>query len=229
VTSPATALIVAAGSGDRLGAGPKAFVTLAGEALLVHAVRAFTGLVDDIVVVVAAADVERAVEVLERADLRPSGVCAGGRTRQESVARGLRACRDRPGRIAVHDAARPLASRELIGRTLAALEPGWAAVAPGLPVVDTLKLVEDSHVVRTVDRTGLWGVQTPQVFDRATLARVHADADAVGGATDDLALVEAAGGKVRLIPGERRNFKVTYPEDLVMAEALLAAGRPRRA
>jgi 2-C-methyl-D-erythritol 4-phosphate cytidylyltransferase len=125
----------------------------------------------------------------------------------------------------VHDAARPLVSPALVDRTIAALVDPWAAVAPGLPVVDTLKVVDAARerVVSTADRRNLWAVQTPQVFAHATLTRVHARIVA-GEVTDDLVLVEAAGGRVRVIPGERRNFKVTYPEDLAMAEALLAAG-----
>jgi 2-C-methyl-D-erythritol 4-phosphate cytidylyltransferase len=225
VSSRTAAVVVAAGSGERLGAGPKAFVDLCGEPLLVHAVRAFAGLTDDVVVVVAPGDVDRAEALLDRAGLPVTAVCAGGATRQESVARGLDDCPPRTGTVAVHDAARPLVSRPLIRRTLGGLVEPWAAVAPGLPVVDTLKLVDEERVIMTVDRRDLWAVQTPQAFDRAVLQRVHDRLDARD-ATDDLALVEAAGGRVRVVAGERRNFKITYPEDIAMAEALLAGKRP---
>jgi 2-C-methyl-D-erythritol 4-phosphate cytidylyltransferase len=114
-----------------------------------------------------------------------------------------------------------------IDRIVGALTEPWDAVAPGLPVVDTLKLVEPTRhaVLRTVDRTGLWAVQTPQVFRRSALERVHARvATSADAATDDLALVERAGGRVRLVEGERRNLKVTYPEDLRLAATVLRDG-----
>jgi 2-C-methyl-D-erythritol 4-phosphate cytidylyltransferase len=136
--------------------------------------------------------------------------------------------------IGVHDAARPLASIELIKRTFAALGVGWDATAPGLPVVDTLKLVDAVSgsapsdpftvmaVVRTVDRQGLWSVQTPQVSRWSTLERGYVLRDLLA-ATDDLGLVERVGGRVRLILGEWSNLKITYPQDLAIAERLLAA------
>lgn len=216
------AVIVGAGAGERLGAGtPKAFVELAGRPMIAHAVTAF----------VAAASVDRIVVVVppERTDATfdvaaDVAVVAGGTSRQESVSAGLDACADDVRVVAVHDAARPLISPRLIDRTIAALEPPWDAVAPGVTVIDTLKVVDSARqaVLRTVDREGLWSVQTPQVCSRATLERVHArvlSSDDV--ATDDLSLVERAGGRVRLVPGERRNFKITHPEDLALAERLL--------
>lgn len=220
-------LLVAAGGGERLGAGqPKAFVDLAGEPLLVHAARALarSGAVDDLVVVVRAGDEARARRALVAAALDVRRVCAGGATRQESVALGLRQLEPGDAVVAVHDAARPLASPDLVARTVAALLPPLEAVAPGVQVADTLKLTAaDGRVLRTVERDGLRAVQTPQVFARATLEHAHASATAA--ATDDLALVEAAGGRAALVPGERRNLKVTYPEDLALAEALLAGAR----
>ena len=188
-----------------------------------HAVRALQGAdtITEVIVVVAADHCEEAHALLQRHGLRVGAVCAGGATRAASVAAGLEA--GPTGEVvAVHDAARPLVTPALVDRTVRALVDPWAAVAPGLPVVDTLKLVDPAgqQVLRTVDRRGLWAVQTPQVFARTTLQRVHSrleDADA----TDDLSLVERAGGRVRLVLGERRNLKVTYPEDLAIAEALL--------
>lgn len=231
-TAGAVALVVAAGVGQRLaGDGPKAFVTLRGEPLLVHAVRAVAACeaVADIVLVVGDEHRRQAQAALRDAGLSVRAVVAGGGTRTESVSRGLVALDDTRV-IAVHDAARPLVTPELIRRTLAALVDPWAAVAPGLPVVDTVKQVggpraEGVDVLRTVDRRDLWNVQTPQVFSVGTLRRAHAGVR--GDATDDLTLVERAGGRVRLVEGDRRNFKVTFPEDLVMAEALLAGERLR--
>lgn len=227
----ATALLVAAGSGERLGAGvAKAFAILAGEPLLFHAARAFVRAeaVTGVVVVVPPQPdplfTRDVTALLERAGVVDPVVCPGGGTRQESVSRGLECCPASSELVAVHDAARPLVSARLIDRTIAALVPPWDAVAPGLPVAETLKLVDPTRhaVLRTIDRRGLWRVQTPQVFRRVTLARVHARvATPADAATDDLSLVERAGGRVRLIEGEPRNLKVTYPGDLELAEALL--------
>lgn len=222
------AIIVAAGSGERLAAGtPKAFVRLRGEPMLVHVVRAFVAAasIEDIVVVLPpAADFGQVSGWLRQSGMPDARLCLGASTRQESVSRGMESCPPRGTVVAVHDAARPLVSPRLIDRTVAALTPPWDAVAPGLPVVDTLKLVDDTRqmVLRTLDRRGAWAVQTPQVFGRVTLERVHARvATAAGAATDDLSLVERAGGRVRLIEGERRNLKITFPEDLALAETLL--------
>lgn len=216
------AVIVAAGRGERLGAGlPKAFVSLAGQPMVAHAVDAFVaaGTVDHVVVVVPPDHVERTRHLLgDRVT-----VCTGGATRQESVSSGLAGCPSDVRVVAVHDAARPLVTAALVDRTVAALESPWDAVAPGLPVVDTVKIVDARQaVLRTVDRNGMWIVQTPQVSSRATLERVHARiASAADAATDDLSLVERAGGRVRLIAGERRNLKITHAEDLALAERFL--------
>lgn len=228
--SRTVALLVAAGSGLRLGTRtPKAFVEVAGAALLVHAARPLldSGVVDDLVVVAVDDGCAQAASLLDEAGLPARAVVAGGQERHDSVARGLEALDDADAVVAVHDAARPLVSPALVRRTVAALTQGWSAVAPAMPVVDTLKLAgEDGHVVRTVDRTGLWAVQTPQVFPLTALRQAHAGGD-LSGATDDLALVERAGGRARLVEGERQNFKITYPEDLELAAAVLCA-RERR-
>lgn len=226
-----TAIVVAAGSGERLrGATSKAFVPLAGEPLFVHALRSFAacGRVDHVVAVVGDEDRTRANEVLRAAGLDGVTVCAGGSSRAESVGFGLAVCPAATTTVAVHDAARPLVTADLIARTLAGLQDPWTAVAPGMPVVDTLKLVDEEQetVVRTVDRRGLYGVQTPQVFARAVLAEAHGRARDTE-PTDDLLLVEQSGGRVRIVPGERTNLKVTYPDDLAFAEALIAGGSDR--
>ncbi|HVM20996.1 MAG TPA: 2-C-methyl-D-erythritol 4-phosphate cytidylyltransferase [Egibacteraceae bacterium] len=216
-------MIVAAGAGLRLGASqPKAFVELAGQAMVLHAISAFqrSASVDDIVVVVPPDHQETATQVL------PPGVTCvpGGLQRQESVSAGLSACPSSVRVVAVHDAARPLVTPDLIDRTIAAMGPPWDAVAPGVPIVDTLKQVDPRSVVlRTIDRTGVWAVQTPQVATRATLERVHARvAPSADAATDDLSLIERAGGRVHLIHGDWRNLKVTSAGDLAIAEQLLS-------
>ena len=218
------AIIVAAGSGERLGAGkPKAFVALGGKPLVAHSVAAFRAAssIDQIVVVVP--------PTAEAADLRALGegvvTTGGGQTRQESVSAGLDACSSDVRVVAVHDAARPLVTPGLIDRTVAALAPPWDAVAPGMRVADTLKLLDSRFaVLRTIDRTGVWAVQTPQVSTRATLERVHARvASTADAATDDLSLIERAGGRVRLIDGDPSNFKITHVEDLAFAAQVLGA------
>jgi len=225
-------ILVAAGSGERLGlSDPKAFALLAGQPLLVHAARALEAAVDELVVVIAPGRVAQATSVLEAAGIAHHTVCEGGATRSDSVRCGLVAATRET--VLVHDAARPLATGRLARRTLHALDMGWDAVAPGLPVVDTLKVVAAGgaghaeagpavHAVRvhsTPDRSTLWAVQTPQAFRGEWLRMAHASG---AHATDDLALVERAGGRVALVPGERTNMKVTFPEDLAAAEALVA-------
>ncbi len=215
---------MAAGSGERLGAGkPKAFVDLGGKTMVAHAVAAFAAAhsIDRIVVVVPPSVGD---ELASGAG--PGVVTApGGRTRQESVAAGLDACGADVTVVAVHDAARPLITPGLVDRTVAALVPPWDAVAPGVPVADTIKIVDSRMaVLQTVDRSGMWAVQTPQVCSRAVLERVHARvATQADAATDDLSLVERAGGRVRLIEGDPTNFKVTSALDLAFAAQLLAA------
>ena len=205
-----------------MGAGkPKAFVHLAGQPLVAHAIAAFRAAetVDRIIVVVPPGTDQDAA--LQWGD--DVVVTTGGATRQESVAAGLDACGEDVRVVAIHDAARPLVTAPLIDRTIAALQPPWDAVAPGVPVADTLKVVDSRMaVLRTVDRSGVWAVQTPQVSTRAVLERVHARvASPADAATDDLSLIERAGGRVRLIEGEPSNFKVTHAEDLAFAAQLL--------
>ena len=189
--------------------------------MVARAVAAFeaAAAIDTIVVVVPAG-----WEVEVRQALPDSvTTVVGGATRQESVSAGLGACPPEVRVVAVHDAARPLVTPALIDRTVAALVAPWDAVAPGVAAVDTLKVVDSRlAVLRTVDRSGVWGVQTPQVCSRATLERVHARvASPADAATDDLSLVERAGGRVRLIEGERSNFKITSADDLAFAAELV--------
>jgi 2-C-methyl-D-erythritol 4-phosphate cytidylyltransferase len=222
--SAVVAILVAAGAGARLDVSvPKAFVHVGGASLLVHAARGLmaSGAVRALIVVAPPEAVHRAIDELGEGGVTTRAVVAGGADRRESVARGLEALESADEVVAVHDAARPLISPQLVERVLDALTPPWAAVAPALPVVDTLKLAgEDGRVVRTLDRRGLWAVQTPQVFPRDVIEQVHGRSDG-SEATDDLVLVERAGGRVRLVEGERRNIKVTYPEDLDLVAAFL--------
>ena len=216
-------LVVAAGLGLRLGpGGPKALRSLAGQPLLVHAVRRVRAANSVAAVIVAAppSDVA-AVGAL----LGPGvTVVAGGATRQASVAAALAAVPDGPDIVLVHDAARALAPTALIEAVAAAVRGGHDAVIPVLPVVDTVKEVAASGaVVGTVDRSVLRAVQTPQGFRRSVLVAAHASA--VDHHTDDAGLVEKLGVTVHTVPGHETAFKITKPLDLVLAEALLADER----
>lgn len=150
-------------------------------------------------------------------------VVLGGDERQRSVRNGL-AVVDAP-KVVVHDAARPFATPSLVRDVVAALE-GAHGAAPAVPVSDTLKEVRDGRVIRTVDRSSLWAVQTPQAFRTDALKNVHDKARVDGFlATDDAQLVERYGGVMRIVEGARDNIKLTFPEDWRVAEAMLAASR----
>jgi 2-C-methyl-D-erythritol 4-phosphate cytidylyltransferase len=219
----AVALIVAAGRGERLGSGrPKALVTLAGRPMLEWSVAALRAVpaVERIVVALPADELEAA----------PSGTVgvAGGSVRSASVRSALHASGDGDP-VIVHDAARPLAGSDLFQRALEQLElSGADAVIAAVPVSDTIKEVgaDGRAVARTLDRSRLWAVQTPQVFRRAALERslLSATEEVLATATDDAWLIEQAGGAVRVVESTPRNIKVTTPTDLRLAELLMAEG-----
>ncbi|MEV1144420.1 2-C-methyl-D-erythritol 4-phosphate cytidylyltransferase [Micromonospora sp. NPDC049799] len=217
-------LVPAAGAGVRLGPGrPKALRLLAGEPLLVHAVRrlAAAASVHTIVVAAPAAELDAVRELL--APVAPVTVVAGGAERQASVAAALDAVPEGPDIVLVHDAARALTPPDLVEAVAAAVRAGHDAVIPVLPVVDTVKEVDaDEVVLGTVDRSALRAVQTPQGFRRAVLTTAHAVAS--DPLTDDAGLVEKLGVAVRCVPGSEYALKVTRPFDLALAEHLLAAG-----
>lgn len=213
------ALVPAAGSGARLGPGdPKALRLLAGEPLLLHAVRGLRRAADvgPVVVAAPAAQLERVRALLRELDVV---VVVGGAERQDSVRAALAALPAAVDLVLVHDAARCLTPVAVVERVVAALRDGADAVVPVLPLADTVKQVDGDRVVTTVDRSALRVVQTPQGFRRAVLERVHGSTGPV--LTDDAGLVEAAGGTVRTVAGADEAFKVTRPLDLVLAEALL--------
>ena len=214
------AVLVAAGSGSRLGAEvPKAFVRVGGRSLLEIAAERFRddSRIGECIVVAPDNWVDQAAEA--------SGcpAVAGGATRQLSVDAGLRALSPEADTVLVHDVARPFVPTAVVDRVLAALADGADAAVPGLPVTDTIKRVDDNQVVvGTVDRSTLVAVQTPQGFRLAALVAAH-EAAPDEHATDDAALVEAMGGRVVVVAGARDAFKITTPDDLLLAEAV--AGR----
>ncbi|MFI7542957.1 2-C-methyl-D-erythritol 4-phosphate cytidylyltransferase [Actinoplanes sp. NPDC049599] len=218
-------LVPAAGAGLRLGpGGPKALRLLAGEPLLVHAVRRIAAApsVRLIVVAAPAAEVEAVRALL--APVAAVTVVPGGAERQHSVAAALAVVPAEVGIVLVHDAARALTPAELIESVAAAVRAGRPAVIPVLPVIDTIKevgLADAAEVVLgTVDRSVLRSVQTPQGFRREVLAAAHAAG--LGAHTDDAGMVEKAGVPVTCVPGSELAMKITRPLDLVIAEALLA-------
>ncbi len=220
-------VVPAAGLGTRLGPGaPKALRHLAGEPLLVHAVRRLRDCPSVGPVVIAAPPAELAAvrALLTGYDVL---VVAGGRERQDSVAAGLAALPAEVDLVLVHDAARALVPVAVVEAVVCALRAGAEAVVPVLPVPDTVKQV-DAHdrVVATLDRRVLRLVQTPQGFRRDVLEAAHAAATTSGDlpATDDAGLVERLGRPVLTVPGAEEAFKVTRPLDLLLAETVLAGG-----
>src|SRR5688572_7092174 len=220
----ALAIIVAAGRGERMEAGvPKAFLPLGGVPMLVHSVRAFAMApsVTAIVVVVPAERIDEARGMLS-AISKPVTVVAGGVQRQDSVRAGLRAAPAAfDGIFLVHDAARPLVGVATI-ESVAEVAVEMGAAIPTVPVADTIKRMEHGQVRGTVDRGSLAAAQTPQGFTASLLRRAY-DAAYRDGAvlTDEAMAVERLGGSVAAVPGDRRNRKMTTPDDMEWAEDVL--------
>jgi len=216
-------VVVAAGSGSRLGAAlPKAFVPLGGRPLLGHALDTVARLahVAAVVVVVPPGLDDTSAPPWAGVDLPPHAVVvAGGASRTESVSAGLAAVGD-VDVVLVHDAARCLTPLEVFERVVAAVAAGAAGAVPGIPVVDTVKTVDSLGVITgTPERASLRAVQTPQGFVREVLVAAHASGV---GATDDAALVELGGHRVLVVEGDPLAFKVTTADDLDRAERVLA-------
>lgn len=214
-----SAVIVAAGSGSRMGAkGNKVYLPVLGKPVLLYTVEAFrkSGCVDEIIVVTGSCDLELCRELCGGDVV----VVAGGESRQASVYAGLQAARGDV--VLVHDGARALVTPKIIQDTLdACLQYGAAAV--GVKSKDTLKILQpDGFIAETPDRELVWQVQTPQAFDLAVLKKAHAAAVKDGVvATDDCAVAEHYGIPVKMIAGSYENIKLTTPEDLAVAERIL--------
>ena len=239
-------IVVAAGSGERLGYGmPKAKVPLGGEPMLTHTLRGVlaAGVASQVCVAIPSGDDSlrglcEAMTAETAAQGSPSiTVVDGGPTRADSVRAGMTALEPGISAVMVHDAARALTPPEVFHRVAHSLAEGALAVIPALAVVDTIKTVaatgsgEDTRapekVRATPSRGQLRAVQTPQGFDLATLRRAHHDAEGLSEAqaadvTDDAMLVEAMGVDVYVVHGSARSLKITTPTDLLLAEALLA-------
>lgn len=228
----AVAIVLAGGFGTRMGR-PKQFLDLLGEPALLHSLRAFEN-TPEVSRVYVVGDAQKIKDLARQARLRKFAACASpGASRPLSTKSGLGLCGESDDTVAlIHDGSRCLVTPNVIGRVVEAsrvLACGDAeGVVPALPVSDTLKLSEDGSVLKTVDRSRLQAAQTPQAFSLGLLRRIYdADDESLATATDDASLVERAGGRVLLVRGERTNIKLTTPEDLVLAEAILTVRRRR--
>jgi 2-C-methyl-D-erythritol 4-phosphate cytidylyltransferase len=218
------ALVPCAGTGTRAGtAQPKQYQTLAGAPMVRHTLAAFTAVprIARVLVVVSAGDDTLAP------DASVSIAACGGATRAESVFNGLAALRAQGAAdhdwVLVHDAARCLVTPALVDALIDACLPDAVGGLLALPLADTLKREADGRAAATIDRAGKWLAQTPQMFRLGLLHDALAAHAATGfaGITDEASAVEAAGHRPLLVPGSARNFKVTYPEDFALAEAVL--------
>jgi 2-C-methyl-D-erythritol 4-phosphate cytidylyltransferase len=217
------AVLAAAGRGERLGSDrPKAFARLGGRPLLAESLERLdgSGWIDAIVIAAPPEWEEPSILVAEEiAATKVSSAVTGGGSRSESVRLALEEVPEEAAVVLVHDAARPLLPEEVIERVLAPLSEGWDGVVPAVPLADTVKRVEGDRVVETLPRDDLVAVQTPQAFLADTLRRaVSGD---VSTATDCASLVEAQGGRVKVVEGDPRLVKVTDPDDLTLVESWL--------
>lgn len=214
------AIVAAAGRGDRLGLDrPKAFAALRGRPLLAESLERLeaTDWVDAIVVAAPEGWEEPAILLAEELGCGKVSSCVtGGPTRAESVRLALAEVPDDAAAVLVHDAARPLVTEEVVGRVLEPLGEGWDGAVPGVPLADTVKRVRGEAVVETVARDDLVAVQTPQAFVTMVLRSAS-----TGEASDCAALVERAGGRVKVVPGDPRLLKVTEPSDLELVASWL--------
>ena len=216
------AVIVAAGTASRMGGIDKVMAQLGGEELILRSVRAFQNC-DAIreIVVVTREDLIVKVMALCAQFSKVKAVVAGGKDRPESVFNGLRALSSSVHLVAVHDGARPLVTEAVIDRTVRAANT-FSAAAPGVPVKDTIKVVQGGVVKETPPRSDLQAIQTPQVFDRSLLkAALQKAKEDKAEITDDCSAVERLGMSVKIVEGDEKNMKITTPMDLRIAAMLL--------
>lgn len=224
-----TVIIAAAGQGKRMGRGiNKVFIPLFHCPVLVHTIRKFSQCPDinNIVIVTGPDEVAEVKKLLiNYKDLKPWNVVAGGSERQYSIANALAVIDDNTDIIAVQDGARPLIDIEIISNAINAARK-YRAAGVAVPVKDTIKTVDgEGFITGTPDRQTLWAIQTPQVFEANLLRRAYETAAKEGFlGTDDAGLVERLGVRVKIVPGSYSNLKITTPEDLFMAEALIKQG-----
>lgn len=221
-----SAIIPAAGMGIRMGSDiPKQFLLLDGKPILHHTLSALDqcSIVDEIVLVVSAQEMGKSQPPIQDSYPKVTKVIAGGRERQDSVYNGLHSLGSETDIVVVHDGVRPFVSADIIRETVEAARDFGAAIT-AIPVSDTIKKVnEEGLVERTIDRSGLWRIQTPQTFQASLLEEAfkRAQADNFYG-TDEGALVEYLGREVKVVLGSEFNIKITRSEDLVLGEKIAA-------
>lgn len=214
------AVVVAAGNASRMQGIDKAIAPICGVPVLLRTVRALAASdrIDEIVVVTRADLIETVHDLCAAEEKFRTAVC-GGETRAESVRRGLLAVET--DLVAIHDGARPFVTAEIIDRTVEAAEKSGAA-APAIPAKDTMKIAADGFIVTTPDRSTLFAVQTPQVFERTQILHALDEALRKGlPLTDDCSAMEALGASIALTQGSDENIKMTTPIDLLFAEAIV--------
>lgn len=225
-----TAIIAAAGQGKRMGQGMnKVFIPLDKHPLLSYTIDVFEKCeaINEVIIVVGEEDIEQMRMLIAAYGYQKvRQIVIGGAERQCSIANALKKLTPETRWIAVHDGARPFLRGDLLTRAVEAVKQ-WGAVGVAVPVKDTIKVVDgEGFVDCTPDRTRLWAMQTPQVFSRNILEEAYRCGEEKGVmATDDAALVEALGVKVKLVLGDYTNIKITTPEDMLFAEAILRRDR----
>ncbi len=219
------AVVPAAGLGKRLGPGRnKTFLSILGKPVIIWTLEALSSVseISEIIPVFRESDMESGIALCERYRLsKVKRMAPGGKERQDSVYNGLRLLHGDTGLVVIHDGARPLASREIMIEAIKSVS-GFDGAVAGVPVKDTIKEVGGGFIKSTLKREGLWAIQTPQVFRYDSIIKAYNQA--MGErfySTDDAALIERAGGKVKIVMGSYENIKITTPEDVLTAEFLL--------
>jgi len=216
-----TALIVAGGSGLRMGTGiPKQFLPLNGKPILMHTIEKFYSakIFDSIYVVLPHSETIHWSKLISELNFTlPHKIVTGGTSRYESVKNGLKAIPEQKGMIAIHDGVRPLVSIELIRKCMAELD-NFSNAVPAIPIVDTLRKVEDLES-EVVDRNALRAIQTPQCFHLELIRKAYENPER--DTTDDASVFEQDGNLIHLVEGEKSNLKITVLTDLIIAEALI--------
>ena len=229
-----TAIILAAGRSQRLGSAlSKSLIPINGRSVIMYCLRAFSihPLINDLIVVVNDDNSRPIAAQIKKYHIRKvKALVRGGVRRQDSVKHGLRALADTTDLVLIHDAARPFIDKDMIATVIKEAYSSGAAIT-GVPVKATIKIVDSRKsivrskfvVKKTLDRSKLWEIQTPQAFRKDLIARAYASQGALE-VTDDAMLVEKLGAKVAVVMGSYNNIKITTPEDLVIAEAILKKG-----
>ncbi len=225
------AIVPSAGLGRRFGSDAnKPFQILGGKPLVVWALETLESVdaIEEIIPVLRKEDVERGIEVFRSYNIsKTKRVAAGGKERQDSVYNGLKLIGDKNCIVLIHDGVRPFIEKDLIEKEIKELLKGglksFDGVVPGVPVKDTIKETKSGIIKRTIRRDSLWATQTPQVFPYKKISAAYKKSIKEGFySTDDAALMERYGGKIKVIMGSYSNIKITTPDDLIFAEYLIS-------